>query len=72
MNNNIKVEITEYGKKKIEELSDDRVMELLEDKWIVPMTDGLAELPDSIISDFMDRKPLMKKKREEIIAFLYG
>lgn len=38
-------------KKVIEGLSDDQAMELLKEKWIVPLTDGLKALPDSIIND---------------------
>lgn len=36
----------------IEGLSDDEVLELLHEKWIVPLVDGLSRLPESIISDF--------------------
>ena len=36
----------------IEELSDDQVYDLLHEKWISPLVNGLSELPDSIISDF--------------------
>lgn len=49
-------------KKFIEELSDDQVMELLNDKWIVPMTDSLAGLPDSIISDFISKLDKLSRK----------
>lgn len=36
----------------IEELSDDDVMTLLHQKWILPLVDGLSKLPESIIADF--------------------
>ena len=36
----------------IEGLSDEQVYDLLHEKWIVPLADGLSELPDSIIADF--------------------
>ena len=34
------------------ELSDDDVMTLLHQKWILPLVDGLSKLPESIIADF--------------------
>ena len=46
----------------IEELSDDQIMELLTDKWIVPMTESLAQLPDSIISDFISQLDKLSRK----------
>ena len=49
-------------KKFIEELSDDQIMELLTDKWIVPMTESLAQLPDSIISDFISQLDKLSRK----------
>ena len=36
----------------IEDLSDDDVMTLLHQKWILPLVDGLSKLPESIIADF--------------------
>ena len=54
-----------YGRIKIEELLFDRRVSV---EW----DQSFHVVPYSIISDFMDRKPLMKKKCEEIIAFLYG
>lgn len=36
----------------IESLSDEQVYDLLHAKWIVPLVDGLSNLPDSIITDF--------------------
>ena len=36
----------------IEGLSDEQVYDLLHEKWIVPLVDGLSKLPDSIIADF--------------------
>ena len=36
----------------IEGLSDEQVYDLLHEKWIVPLVDSLASLPDSIIADF--------------------
>ena len=42
-------------KKTIEELSDDQVMELLYDKWIIPLISGLSEIPQGIIGDLVTR-----------------
>ena len=39
-------------KAKIEECTDDEVMTLLHEKWIVPLVKGLSKLPDTIIADF--------------------
>ncbi len=37
----------------IENLSDDDVMTLLHQKWILPLVDSLSKLPESIIADFI-------------------
>ena len=42
-------------KKAIEALSDDQVMELLNDKWILPLINGLSGIPESIINDLITR-----------------
>lgn len=39
----------------IEGLSDDEVMDLLHEKWITPLVEGLAKLPESIIADFVSK-----------------
>lgn len=39
----------------IEGLSDDKVMDLLHEKWITPLVDGLSKLPESIIADFVNK-----------------
>lgn len=40
-------------RKTIEGLTDDQVYALLEQKWITPLLDGLAGLPERIVSDFI-------------------
>ena len=40
-------------KRTIESLTDEQVYALLEKKWITPLVDGLAQLPERIISDFI-------------------
>ena len=42
-------------KKTIENLSDDEAIELLHQKWIVPLVDGLAKLPDTIIGGLVSK-----------------
>lgn len=39
----------------IEGLSDDEVKDLLHEKWIMPLVEGLAKLPESIIADFVSK-----------------
>ena len=46
----------------IEGISDDQVMVLLHEKWIIPMTHSLAQLPDSIISDFVSNLEKLSRK----------
>lgn len=51
-------------KAKIEELSDDDVKELLKDKWITPVVNGLAKLPGSIVNEFISKLETLAKKYE--------
>lgn len=37
----------------IESLSDEQVYELLHEKWILPLVDGLSRLPETIIANFI-------------------
>ena len=39
-------------KEKIESLSDEELKEMLHEKWIIPLLDGLSKLPERILSDF--------------------
>ncbi len=55
-------------KRVIEELSDAQVMELLEEKWIVPMMNSLAQLPDSIIGDFISKLDKLSSKYDTTFA----
>ena len=40
---------------KIESLSDEQVLELLHEKWIVPLVDGLNDIPSNIINGLVSR-----------------
>ena len=42
-------------KKLIESLSDDQVMDLLKDKWILPLINGLSGIPESIIAGLITK-----------------
>ena len=55
-------------KKTIEELSDDQVYSLLDQKWISPLIDGLEKLPESIIGDFVSRIEKMATKYKTTFA----
>ena len=49
-------------KDKIEALTDDEVMGLLRDKWVLPLTRGMMTLPDGVIGDFVSRLEALAKK----------
>ena len=46
----------------IESLSNDQIYDLLQEKWIVPLVDGLSKLPDSIIADFTSKLEKLSSK----------
>lgn len=48
----------------IENISDDKVMTLLNEKWIIPMTESLAQLPESIIAEFVSKLEKLSRKYE--------
>ena len=49
-------------KETIEQLTDTQVKELLADKWITPIMDGLHHLTDSIMADFVAKLESLAKK----------
>lgn len=49
-------------KSTIENLTDDQVMELLEQKWINPLLDSLNELPNAIISNLVSKVSQISEK----------
>lgn len=48
----------------IEELSDEQVVELLENKWIMPLINNLMKLPNSIVNDLVAKLDTLAKKYE--------
>lgn len=49
-------------KKTIESLSDDQAMDLLNDKWILPLINGLSVIPESIITDLISKLSILTDK----------
>lgn len=54
-------------KKRIENLEDSQVMELLHDKWIVPLLESLQQLPDSFISELITELEKLCSKYEDTL-----
>ena len=54
-------------KKLIEGLEDSQVMELLHDKWIVPLVESLQQLPDSFISELITELGKLSSKYEDTL-----
>ena len=54
-------------KELIENLEDSQVMELLHDKWIVPLVDSLQQLPDSFISELITELGKVCSKYEDTL-----
>lgn len=46
-------ELQDKTKETIENLSDEEAIELLKEKWIVPVNDNIHKLPESIIDEFV-------------------
>lgn len=63
---NIKLHIE--TKKKIESLTDDEVRELLEIKWINPLVDQIAKMPEELIRTFSKQIQVLEEKYK--ITFL--
>ena len=54
-------------KKIIENLEDSQVMELLDDKWIVPLTKSLYQLPDKLVGEFTTELEKLSAKYEDTL-----
>ena len=54
-------------KQVIEDLEDDQVIELLHDKWIVPLVEELKQLPDSFISELISKLENISKKYDDTL-----
>lgn len=48
----------------IENLTDEQVLELLYDKWVMPIVEGMKRIPNGLISDFVKRINALSKKYE--------
>ena len=57
-----KIALENHTKEAIESLSFDEAIELLAKKWIVPIVQGIAELPDSIVSALENKVNTLTKK----------
>lgn len=49
-------------KETIESLSDEQVLELLEQKWILPLTENIMQLPYEVIRDLVDKIKALSEK----------
>lgn len=55
-------------KETIENLSDEQVIELLEEKWIRPLIDSLMKLPDNIVNELVSKLDTLAKKYATTLA----
>lgn len=60
----LNVELENETKKRIEELTDTEVIELLKDKWITPIVKGLDVIPNRIIESLSSKMESLVKKYE--------
>ena len=60
----LNVELENETKKRIEELTDTEVIELLKDKWITPIVKGLDVIPNRIIEGLSSKMDALVKKYE--------
>lgn len=61
-------ELQNLTKETIETLLDDAVIELLREKWIVPITNSIRSLPSVIIAEFIGKLEALCKKYETTLA----
>ena len=61
------IDLQNKTKDTIEGLNDNQILEILFVKWIVPMLEGLSEIPNSIISSFITK--LDKLSNKYLITF---
>ena len=60
----LNAELENETKKRIEELTDTEVIELLKDKWITPIVKGLDVIPNRIIESLSSKMESLVKKYE--------
>ncbi len=63
-------ELHSLTKSTIEKLTDEQVDQLLTAKWVTPLVDQLAELPDLVLADLTDKVTALAKKYETTFAQL--
>lgn len=51
-------------KETIENLTDDKAKELLKEKWITPIIEGIMKLPDNIVNDLVSKIDYLSEKYE--------
>lgn len=51
-------------KETIENLTDDKAKELLKEKWITPIIEGIMKLPDNIVNDLVSKIDYLAEKYE--------
>ena len=49
-------------KKAIEELTDEQANELLYEKWVVPLVNGVAKLPENVVDVFASKLEKLAEK----------
>lgn len=52
----------------IENLSDEQVIELLKDKWIIPLIDNLMKLPENVVNELVGKIDLLANKYQTTFA----
>lgn len=60
----LSAELENKTKETIESLTDDQAIELLKEKWIVPLVESIMKLPDNIVNDLVSKIDCLAKKYE--------
>ena len=60
----ISAELESKTKETIESLTDDQAIELLKEKWIVPLIESIMKLPDNIVNSLISKIDSLVKKYE--------
>ena len=60
----LSAELESKTKETIESLTDNQAIELLKEKWIVPLVESIMKLPDNIINDLASKIDCLAKKYE--------
>ena len=60
----LSAELESKTKETIESLTDDQAIELLKEKWSVPLIESIMKLPDNIVNDLVSKIDCLAKKYE--------